>query len=169
MNPKPSEWRYLLKELCARAVAIFTQPRAFFYVFVFGALLGGLGTWGALFAQEHGKASGREVLISAATFGVALCFTGIADSVLEKERRGLFRFALLVFGLLSLIPMSYELFQLSMGHSNIEKRGLMNTLCVSGPPWLVWAVANARDVKFEPEEWDAAAGGNPVRDLQDRQ
>jgi hypothetical protein len=167
-TPGPSEWRHLFAELKIRAVALFEQPRAFLYVFVFGALLGGLGCWGALIAQNYGKANGREVLISAATFGVALCFTGIADSVLEKERPGLFRFVVLVLGLLSLVPMSYELFGLAVGDAAPAKFSVLCSLVVAGPPGIVWALANARDVKFAPESWEAAVGGPPGQLLEDK-
>lgn len=161
-----SEWSFVTKELLGRLIAILRLKTLVYFLLVGG--VGAIGTWGTMFAMGHHKATAREVILSAATYSIALSATACADTMLDKTANAALRLLILLFSIAAVAPVSLVILDMVISSQDPETVSTSAVLFYIGVPFIVWAIANARDEKFATEAWDLPAGGSPTRGLEDR-
>ena len=149
-----------------RIGALF-RLRTLAYVLLVGGV-GAVGTWGTVFAMGYQKATAREVVLSAATYSVALSATACADTMLDRTANSALRLLILLFSFVAMIPVAQAILSMIVSGRDPATISTGTVVMYVGLPFLVWAVANARDEKFAAEPWDSPAGGSPIRGLEDR-
>lgn len=106
--------------------------------------------------------------MSAATYVIAVTCTGLADSLIDRERQDSpsLKLILVLLGVVCCIPVGRAILAVfaPAGGSTLPPVSFVEVLRWTAPCLFVWMLANARDPRFQVDP-QAAVGGNPMRPI----